>query len=297
MHERTWGIPIAVDLFFTGVAGGSFILSAIASRRKGEGWRICSRSAALLTPLAIFVGLSMLLLDLGYSSRFWITLSVFNLYSPMSIGVWLLSLFALVAILFALYCLPEVRAKIPWVSKMTLWKELRWRDGLGMIGMILAIGVCVYTGVLLSVTVIPLWQNLSLALLFLLSAITTGFAGGGMVTLCLSKKTNLDPIEKPFQFIRRSYRIILILYLLVVLAFSLWPILVHDPTSESNILMRGWSGLIWWLGVIGIGLVVPYVLVVKARAIPMRQVFILFSCVLIGGFLLRLVLVLGGQVG
>lgn len=296
MIEGTWGIPISIDLFFTGVGGGSFILSVIASRRNGEGWETCSRSAALLAPLATFVGLSMLILDLGYPSRFWMTLRMFNLYSPMSIGAWLLSLFVLVGIFFALYQLPGVLTKIPWVGTMTMWREARWRDRIGVIGIVLAIGVCVYTGILLSVTVIPLWRNLSLIFLFLLSAITTGFAGGGMVTLCLSKKLHSDLMAEPFHFIRRSYRIVLTFYLLVVLGFSLWSVLVPGPSIESSILTRGWSGLIWWLGVIGIGLVVPFVLVLKARAIPIRKEWVLFICLLTGGFLLRLVLVLGGQV-
>jgi polysulfide reductase chain C len=296
MHEETWGIPIAVDLFFTGVGGGSFILSAIASRRNGEGWETCSRGAALLAPLAIFIGLSMLILDLGYPSRFWMTLRVFNLHSPMSIGSWLLSLFAIVALLFALYWLPtSVRARIPRVGTMTIWRKVRWRNRLGVIGTVLAVGVCVYTGVLLSVTVIPLWRSLSLAVLFLLSAITTGFAGGGMVMLCLSKKKNSEIMVEPFQFIRRSYRIVLTFYLLVALGFSLWPTLVPGPSSASNALTGGWSGLVWWLGVMGIGWLVPYILVLKARIIPMRQAWVLFSCLLTGGFLLRLVLVFGGQ--
>lgn len=296
MHEETWGIPIAVDLFFTGVGGGSFILSAMASRRNGEGWETCSQGTALLAPLAIFVGLSMLILDLGYPSRFWMTLRTFNLHSPMSIGSWLLSLFAIVALLFALYWLPaSVRARIPWVGTLTIWKKVRWRNRLGMIGTVLAVGVCVYTGVLLSVTVIPLWRSLSLAVLFLLSAITTGFAGGGMVMLCLSKKMNSDIMAGPFQFIRRSYRIVLPFYLLVALGFSLWPTLVPDLSPAFNPLTRGWSGLVWWFGVMGVGWLVPYFLVLKARTIPLRQAWVLFSCLLIGGFLLRLVLVLGGQ--
>jgi formate-dependent nitrite reductase membrane component NrfD len=296
MPEETWGVPIAVDLFFAGVGGGSFILSAMASRRNGEGWETCSQGAALLAPLAIFAGLSMLILDLGYPSRFWMTLRTFNLHSPMSIGSWLLSLFVIVALLFALYWLPvQVRARIPWVSTLMIWKKVRWRDRLGMIGMVLAVGVCVYTGVLLSATVIPLWRSLSLAVLFLLSAITTGFAGGGTVMLCLSKKMNSDPVAGPLQFIRRSYRIVLPLYLLVALGFSLWPTLVPGPSPAFNTLTRGWSGLIWWLGVMGIGGLVPYFLVLKAKTIRMRQAWVLFSCLLIGGFLLRLVIILGGQ--
>jgi formate-dependent nitrite reductase membrane component NrfD len=294
MPEETWGLPIAVDLFFTGLGGGSFILSAMASRRNGDGWEVCSQGAALLAPLAVLAGLSMLILDLGYPSRFWMTLRTFNPHSPMSIGSWLLSFFAIVALLFALYWLPvTVRAKIPWVSTLTIWKKVRWRDRLGMVGMVLAVGVCVYTGVLLSATVIPLWRSLSLAVLFLLSAIATGFAGGGMVMLCLSKKMN--SVARPLQFIMRSYRIILPFYLLVALGFSLWPTPLPDPSPGFNSLTRGWSGWVWWFGVIGIGWLVPFILVLKARTVPLRQAWALFGCLLIGGFLLRLVLVLRGQ--
>jgi formate-dependent nitrite reductase membrane component NrfD len=178
---------------------------------------------------------------------------------------------------------------------MTIWKDARWRYRLGVIGTVLAVGVCVYTGVLLSVSVIPLWRSLSLTVLFLLSAITTGFAGGGIMALCLSKKKNSDLMADPFLFIRRSYRIILTLYLVVVLGFSLWPALFPGPSSSSYTLMRGWSGLIWWLGVIGIGLLVPYILVLRVRVIPTQQAWVLFSCLLIGGFLLRFVLVFVGQ--
>ena len=296
MPEETWGIPIALDLFFTGVGGGSFILGAMASRRNGKGWETCSQGAALLAPLAIFAGLSMLILDLGYPSRFWMTLRTFNPHSPMSIGSWLLSLFAIVTLLFALYWLPvPVRARIPWVSTLTIWKNVQWRDRLGMIGMVLAVGVCVYTGVLLSATVIPLWRSLSLAVLFLLSAITTGFAGGGMVMLCLSKKMNSDIMAGPFQFIRRSYRIVLTFYLLVAIGFSLWPTRVPGPSPAFNIVTTGWSGLFWWLGIMGVGWLVPYILVLKAKTIPLQQAWVLFSCLLIGGFLLRFVLVLRGQ--
>jgi formate-dependent nitrite reductase membrane component NrfD len=240
----------------------------------------------------------MLILDLGYPSRFWMTLRTFNLHSPMSIGSWLLSLFVIVALLFALYWLPaSVRAKIPWVGTLTIWKKVRWRNRLGMIGTVLAVGVCIYTGVLLSVTVIPLWRSLILAVLFLLSAIMTGFAGGGMVMLCLSKKMNSNIMAGPFQFIRQSYRIVLVFYLLVALGFSLWPTIVPGPSAApaSNTLTRGWSGLVWWLGVMGIGWLVPFILVLKPRKIPLRQAWVLFSSLLVGGFLLRLVLILGGQ--
>lgn len=296
MNEITWGIPVAVDLFFAGLGAGSFCLGAIASRKKGPGWEACSRMASLLAPLAIVIGLSMLILDLRNKPRFWMTLKVFNANSPMSVGVWLLSIFFLVSVLFALYGLPaSSRQKIMWIGKLSVLSRSEWKDKLGIIGVLLALGVSVYTGVLLSVSIFPLWRNPSIPLLFLLSAMSTGFAGGTTMGMLSLRKRNLDAMEEPLLFIRRSYRIILPFYLLTALVY-VFSLFVSSTSRICAIsLIAGWIGLVWWAGVVGTGIVVPLILVMKKEGIKIRQAWFLFSCLLIGGFLLRVVLILAGQ--
>ena len=300
MHEITWGFPVVLDLFFAGLGAGSFCLAAIAARKQGQGWNACSRMGSFLAPAAVLAGLSMLVIDLGYKSRFWMTLTGFNVDSPMSVGSYLLSAFLVVSVLFAFYELPaSIRQSIPWIGKRPMWERREWRNRLGGVGSVLALGVSVYTGVLLSASVIPLWRNVSLPFLFFLSALVSGFAAAAVLAMVSLAGTNPEAMAGlmagPLQFLRKGYRMILPLYLLVLLVYvvSLWA----SPESRGAVpgLMTGWSGLFWWLGAIGVGIAFPLNVVFSKKAIGVRRAWVLFSSVLVGGFLLRLVLVYSGQ--
>lgn len=296
MSDVTWGIPVVLDLFFAGLGAGSFCFGALTSRREGKGWDSCSRMSSFLSPVALVIGMAMLTADLGYKSRFWMTISVFNPYSPMSIGAWLLSLFLIVSVIFALYWVPgHVRKQIPWIGELSLWDRSKIRDRIGLAGTALALGVSVYTGVLLSATATPLWRGFSLPLLFFLSALATGFAAGATLATLSMERKDPDAMKEPLQFLKKGFRIILPCLFLVALAHMASVII--SPTSKPAAvhLVTGWSGLIWWVGAIGIGMVMPWVLVMRRQVIEVNGAWPLFASVLIGGFLLRLVLVFGGQ--
>jgi formate-dependent nitrite reductase membrane component NrfD len=218
------------------------------------------------------IGLFMLILDLRNRLRFWMTLTVFNADSPMSMGVWLLTAFFLVSCLFV-YCevLAPARGQMRPACR-------RW---IGLIGVVLALGVSVYTGVLLSASSIPLWRNLSLPLLFFLSAISTGFAGGAALGMLSLRGPKHEAMREPLRYLKGSYRLLLPLYLLFALLFLF---------SSIQVLATGWLNWTGWAGVIGIGILVPILLVMRKKPLETRQAWILFGCLLIGGFLLRTVL-------
>ena len=296
MHEITWGLPVVLDLFFAGLGAGSFCLAAIATRKQGQGWNACSRMASFLAPVAVLAGLSMLVIDLGYKSRFWRSLTGFNMNSPMSVGAYLLTLFLVVSVLFAFYELPaSVRQSIPWIGNLPMWERREWKHRLGGMGIVLALGVSVYTGVLLSASVIPLWRNVSLPFLFFLSALTSGFAAAAVLAMVSLAGTNPEAMADPIQFLRKGYRMFLPLYLLVALVFVISQAIAPESRGAALGLMTGWSGLFWWLGAIGVGIAFPLNVVFSKKAIGVRQAWYLFSSVLLGGFLLRLVLVYSGQ--
>ncbi len=296
MSEVTWGIPVVLDLFFAGLGAGSFCFGAMTSRREGKGWESCSRMSLFLAPVALVIGMAMLIADLGYKSRFWMTVSVFNPYSPMSIGAWLFSLFLIVSVAFALYWIPTpIRKRLPGIGALSLWERTDIRGRIGWVGTLLALGVSVYTGVLLSVTGTPLWRGFSLPLFFFLSALATGFSGGGMLAILFVEKKDADAMKGPLQFVKRSYRVILPCLLLVALGYGATRILSPASKPAAIHLMTGWSGLIWWVGAIGIGMVVPWALVMRRQAIEVNRAWPLFASALVGGFLLRFVLVFAGQ--
>jgi len=289
---ETWGLPVALDLYFAGLGAGSFCFAVLASRRMGQGFEACSRSAALLAPLSVAFGLAMLILDLMYKTRFWFTLRVFNVDSPMSFGVWLLSLFAAISIVYAFFWLPEpLRARLSVIGEWSVWRKDSYRRALGLAGMPVALAVSVYTGVLLSVSALPLWRNLALPGLFCFSAMATGFAGGGVIAL---RAAPGDAMEQPILWLRSAYRVLLPVYLFFAMLFLLFSFL-YVPREYLLHLVTGGNGVIWWAGGLGLGMLVPMALVLRRGPINQIRFSVALYALLAGGFLLRLVLIFAGQ--
>jgi polysulfide reductase chain C len=296
MSEITWAMPVVLDLFFAGLAAGAFCFAVLMSRRHGEGSLACSRAAALLAPLSVAFGLSMLILDLRYKTRFWLTMTVFNRDSPMSLGVWLLTLFSVISALYALFWIPAfVRERIPVIGKWPLWSQQRVRDALGRVGVPVALLVSIYTGVLLSATSIPLWRNLALPALFCFSSMATGFAAGLLLALLFTPGKRREIIAGPFHWLQGSYRILLPAYLLAALVYVLLFFVPIIRQEEVIPLIAGWNGLIWWLGVLGVGILFPLFLSYRKVKASSSMVYVVLGALLVGGVLLRLVLVFAGQ--
>ncbi len=296
MHEITWAMPVVLDLFFAGLAAGAFCFAVLASRRGGEGFQACARAAAFLAPVSVGFGLSMLILDLRYKTRFWFTMTVFNSDSPMSLGVWLLTLFSVIAAVYAIFWMPAgLRERIPVIGRQQVWSRQRLRDALGLAGTPIALLVSIYTGVLLSATAIPLWRNLALPALFCFSSMATGFAASLLLALLFAPGKRHAIIAGPFNWLRASFRVLLPAYLLAALAYVLLFFVSEARRADVVPLITGRSGLIWWLGVVGVGIVVPLVIGLRKGKVSLATAYAVLGTLLVGGLLLRFVLVFTGQ--
>jgi formate-dependent nitrite reductase membrane component NrfD len=296
MSEITWTMPVALDLFFAGLAAGLFCFAVMTSQGKGRGFLACSRAAAFLAPLSVAFGLSMLILDLRFKTRFWLTMTIFNGDSPMSLGVWLLTLFSFIALFYALCWVPDdLRVRIPLIGRWPLWSRPMFRRVLGLAGVPVALMVSIYTGVLLSATSIPLWRNPVLPALFCFSSLATGFAAGFLTALLISPEARQELMAGPFGFLLKSYRVLLPAYLLATLAYALWFLTFGLKRSIVLSLITGVTGLIWWLGAVGLGIVFPLVLGFGKTKKSLLQTSLMLGALLLGGFLMRVLLVYTGQ--
>lgn len=294
MSENTWGILVTLYLYLAGLGAGSFRLAVLMARKREAACDSYADIATMLAPAALAFGLLMLIFDLKYKSRFWLTMTVLNYRSPMSIGVWLLTLFFAVSVVHAYFRFDRrLPKRISLAGRLSPRAADRFREISGLAGVPLALLVSIYTGVLLAVTNVLMWRNLALPALFAISAFATGFACAAAIAglYCRPKMSSV----KPLRLLLRSYRFILPVYLAAAIAYSLLPPMEGGWTAGAAAHPRGWYALVWWLGVVGLGIAVPYVMVLGREDLGPRRAAVLFACLLAGGFLLRLVLIYAGQ--
>lgn len=288
-----WTWYIILYFFVGGIAGGAFFLASLLhSFGRAEDQRVVRLGYYLAFAGALVSG-ALLTLDLARPERFWHMLlqsntgrPMFKAWSPMSVGVWGVLLFGLFALLGTVGALTEEGPP---------WRPLRWapvralarRAPAAMIaalGSVFGLFLAGYTGVLLSVTNRPIWADSNLVgLLFLVSGVSTGAAA--LMLLSIWRRAGRPGL---LAWLSRFDRRALILELVVLIAFLV------SLGSVAGVLV-GWWGAVLLVGVVGGGIVAPLVLEGRREAHGQRHLVRAATLVLVGGFLLRVVVLLSSN--
>ena len=158
--EIYWPWPIAVYLFLAGLSAGAMMIALLVkwNYHKQENdtmWDAMVKAGAIVAPITICIGLALLVLDLGNPLSFYWILLLYNFGSVMSIGVLLLIIYTPFAFLFAIIIFEKEIENIKILSILRpISRLIRSFASIAKIIetllFILAIGVGVYTGFLLS---------------------------------------------------------------------------------------------------------------------------------------------------
>ena len=313
MPNMEWGFLIATDLFFGGLSAGLFIFSVtILFARKEGRYPHIARVGALLAPWPVMAATAILLADLGHWYRFYKLLLHFRVFSPMSMGTWILSGFIAVALLYCYSWLePGERdrlfgllpKKLSWMQRLN--RDLSYlRQRLALIGTPLALGAVLYPGLLLGVVQArPFWNNSLIAQLFVVSAATVACA----VLILTGYIPRIRPVRE-LNLLHRLNVALLALELGVVCAFVLYGSVSLRPTHEALRLILGGPFTAWfWFAFVGMGVLVPLT-VTLARRVPKATEhdhallrLLRYSpvaapvLVVLGGYLLRCLVIFAGQ--
>jgi formate-dependent nitrite reductase membrane component NrfD len=176
------------------------------------------------------------------------------------------------------------------------------------IGAPLAVGVGMYTGILLgAIPARPLWNTPMVAQLFLMSAISTGVATVLLAASLLRSAGGHDHLHSERHFLVSLDAMLIVLEILMIIPFFLHQALNTWSSSESlNLVMGGPFSLSFWLGVVLLGLLIPlaiegfelFPVIWQEQAVKYSRLWggLSAALVLIGGFALRYVFVYAGQV-
>jgi protein NrfD len=319
-----WGYPTMIHFFLVGVGGGTLAISAVAlilNRRHGNLFSV-ARYAALIAPFVILDDAFVLVLELQRPSRFLNIFRHVNFESPLWIGAWLVAIFLIISTVHAYtyLALPSKSGRLrnffmllgvaETPSPSGKYSRLRW--SMVIIGLPLGIAVCHYPGFMMSgLAARPLWSTAILPTITLLSGVVTGLAA---VLLCRAvfRKQSNQSLQREYR--ENNYRLSLAIIIFLIVEFFVLLQLIIFATNNDNSLRNaifelfspgGLMALEFWVGVIGVGFVIPLVtglmmifpkLAFSREYLAYRSVEIMMSiAVLIGALMLIYVMLFGGQ--
>jgi formate-dependent nitrite reductase membrane component NrfD len=293
---HVWGWEIPVYLFLGGFTAGIMVLSGWAlwrgrrNPRPHPTFSLASSGLFMLGLATISAGMLALFLDLAHKPYVWRLYLTMKPWSPMSWGSWILLL--VYPVLAAAVLLDPPRrlvALLPPLGPLSLRlaEDARLRKTLGFVSMTTGVALGIYTGILLSALGgRPLWSSGLLGPLFLASGLSSSAAFAHWASPEPEERRQLAWLDNLFLTIE----LFLIGLLLIDLVSS-----TAAHAEAARLLLGGPYTAVFWVGVVGLGIVLP--LVVQSLAVTHRVVHTPVAPILVmlGGLALRFVIVSAGQ--
>jgi protein NrfD len=291
-----WAWWITLYFFVGGIAGSAFFLASLLhlfGPFAGSADRPLVRLGYYVAFGGAIISGFLLTVDLTRPLRFWHMLiqnhtgePMFKPWVPMSVGSWGLLCFGLFSFLAALAALSEERER-PRLLRSPPIRFLRRRGPsivIAVLGSIFGLFIAGYTGVLLAVTNRPIWADSTLlGLLFLVSGASTGAAA--LILLAIWRQAGHPASIGWLAWFDRN---VLVLELLVLIVFLV------SLGSVARVFLSWWGALLV-MGVVGAGILIPLLLERGNRVHEPRRLVSSASLVLLGGLLLRMVVLLSSN--
>ena len=281
LKTPVWRWEVWSYFFLGGLAAGSFVVASLARVFGDERDRSISRAGYLISLAAVLLCPSLLIKDLGRPGRFLNMLRVFKPESPMSVGVWgLLSFSACATLAASRELFGNQRGPLGGLARLIPPR------GIAAIGTGMSILLGGYTGILLSVTSVPLWsRSRLLGPAFLASALSSGVSA---ITLALSVRAGT-----PTSSLEKLDRLKLVA--ISAEAAAMAGFVRSTDRAARPLLDPEQYGRHFIAGAVGLGMVIPALATLIPSARGRRSTVLASLCGLLGGVLLRYAVVEGGR--
>ncbi|MBU6207344.1 MAG: polysulfide reductase NrfD [Alphaproteobacteria bacterium] len=279
-NRIVWGLPHVFAVMLIVAASGALNLASLSSVLGKYDFKPLARLSGLSALALLSGGLAVLVLDLGRPDRLFITLFHRNLKSVFAWNIYLYSGF------FAI-----VGAYLFVMMDRNISKNPIWTKRLGTLAFVWRLILTTGTGSIFGFLIArELYDSAILAPLLIASSLQLGLAFKLVLLAALGRLESVD---------KGHFRRLLILFLLTTLALL---IILHvtklyaaaHVPSESFLLWNGGGySLIFWLGQVGLGLVLPLVLLFASGSRP--ALLLASGALLLGGIAQFYTLIIAGQ--
>ena len=283
-QQEAFGIFIAIYFYLTGLSAGSFILSTLAYGFGMEKFKPIARIGVVLATVLLVIAPLFLLFHIGMPQRAWHLFTYLNFSSPITWGTYLLVLYPINCLVYAYFMFKD---------------NFKLTKFFGFTGLPLAILVHGYTGFILAFgKARALWNTALMPILFLASAIVSGIALMILVFsikerfFSKSKIINRDLVFSMGKLL--AWAIVFDLFLvgcdLIVLSIS------HaDAQAAAHLIIFGKFSFLFIVVENFLGKIVPLFLLLVPKFRTLATVILASVLVIIGIFVMRYVVVLGGE--
>ncbi|HEV2495039.1 MAG TPA: NrfD/PsrC family molybdoenzyme membrane anchor subunit [Terriglobia bacterium] len=282
-----WGWEIAAYLFLGGLVAGLLVISGLAHRKSERPAESLAWRGPALVPVLLTVGMVSLFLDLEHKLHFYRFYLAFRITSPMSWGAWILLLVYPASILFALAAVGEFGPKLPGDWDLVTELAAAVRRPLAAVNVALGVALGIYTGILLSsLGARPFWNTPLLGPLFLLS----GLSGGAALLILLepSREAQLRLGMLDVKLIGAESATLA----LILIGLSSGG---AAQRAAAQLVLGGSFTAVFWIAIVMMGLALPATIELFHRFKRAQASFYPAALVLLGGFALRMIILLAGQ--
>lgn len=291
----SWPWPIAVYLFLAGISGGAVaaVLMLNLYRRQTHVNTPALKAASLIGASTILLGMVCLVLDLTNPLNFWRILIHYNVTSVMSLGVMALLVYIPAVCLLMLVAFRDRLSTfgLGFLDPLVGGLDAR-RHGLSWLTLIMALTICAYTGFLISALIrFPLINQAVLPALFVASGLSAGMAATkAMAVGCFG-----DHVGSGDQHLMHGAE----WPVMAAEAFCLFMIAVSlvNGNAAAQGAVNAFTDGVWatefWVGVIGVGFILPLLFGLMKQS---RAAFYMGALASVVGMMcLRLFILYAGQ--
>jgi formate-dependent nitrite reductase membrane component NrfD len=266
---------IVVYFFLGGVSAGAFMFSVAANYWKQE-FKPLAKTAAILAPITLAIGMFFLLVDLGKPFRMWRLFLSFNPRSAISWGTWFLCIFFLLSLVYI------------WL--LTKGEDEKAKK-YAYLGLPMAFLVAIYTAIILAQSPgTALWRHVIAILpwLFLVGGLISGIA---LVILVSAGRMDSVLLAKLGKFV--VWLVLLELGIIFTDVVILFNGDVTAVDSAKSFLVGEFSFLFWVLEII-LGSLIPVIILLRTK-VSTKGLAVASMLILMGIYVMRYIVVIGGQ--